>query len=49
MHAPEFFEIADGGDGLMTLRNETVDADKRAEVEEAASSCPTASIRIVDL
>jgi ferredoxin len=49
MHAPEFFEIADDGDGRMTLLTETVDADKRAEVEEAASSCPTASIQIVDL
>jgi ferredoxin len=49
MHAPEFFEIADDGDGRMTPRAETVDAAKRAEVEEAASSCPTASIQIVDL
>ena len=49
MHAPEFFEIADDGDGLMTLRTEMVDADKRAAVEDAAGSCPTASIQIVDL
>lgn len=49
MHAPDFFEIADDGDGRMTLCTETVDAEHRAMVEEAASRCPTASITIVDL
>lgn len=49
MHAPDYFEIADDGDGRMTPRTLTVDAEHRAMVEEAASSCPTASITIVDL
>lgn len=49
MHAPEVFEIADDGDGRMVVLMETVDASKRAEVAEAASSCPTASITIVDV
>lgn len=49
MNAPDFFEIADDGDGRMTLIGDTVDASRRAEVEHAASSCPTASITLVDL
>lgn len=49
MHAPDFFEIADDGDGLMTPRTLTVDAEHREMVEHAASSCPTASITVVDL
>ena len=49
MHAPDFFEIADDGDGRMTPRTLAVDAEHRAMVEEAASSCPTASITVVDL
>lgn len=49
MHAPDFFEIADDGDGRMNLLAETVQASRRAEVEEAAASCPTASITLADL
>lgn len=49
MHAPDVFEIADDGDGRMVPKAETVDAVKRAEVEQAATSCPTASITLVDL
>ena len=49
MHAPDVFEIADDGDGRMVPKVETVDAAKRAEVEQAATSCPTASITLVDL
>lgn len=49
MHAPDVFEIADDGDGRMVPTVETVDASKRAEVEQAATSCPTASITLVDL
>ena len=49
MHAPDVFEIADDGDGRMTLLMETVDASKRADVEDAASRCPTASITLEDL
>lgn len=49
MHAPDVFEIADDGDGLMTPRTLTVDAEHREMVELAASSCPTASITLVDL
>lgn len=48
MHAPDFFEIADGGDGQMTLLQDVVGPDRRAEIEEAAASCPTQSIRVVD-
>lgn len=48
MHAPEYFEIADDGDGRMVPRSLIVDADDRAAVEEAVSSCPTASIAIAD-
>lgn len=49
MHAPEVFEIADDGDGRMTLLASVVDAPQRAAVEEAAASCPTQSITVVDL
>ena len=49
MHSPDYFEIADDGDGRMTPKTLTVAAEHRAEVEEAAASCPTASITIVDL
>jgi len=35
-------------DGLMTVQTEVVDGSRRAEIEEAAVSCPTQSIRIVD-
>ncbi len=49
MRAPDYFEIADDGDGRMTPLTLTVDAEHRLEVEEAAASCPTASITIVDL
>jgi ferredoxin len=49
MHAPDFFEVADDGDGLMTPRTLMVDAAHREMVERAASSCPTASITLVDL
>ncbi|MDW5611859.1 ferredoxin [Mycolicibacterium sp. jd] len=48
MHAPDFFEIADGGDGQMTLLRDTVEPARRAEVEEAAASCPTQSIQVID-
>lgn len=48
MHAPDYFEIADDGDGLMTPRTLTVAAEDRETVEHAAASCPTASITIVD-
>jgi ferredoxin len=46
MHSPDVFKIDD--DGLMTPQVEVVDASRRAEMEEAAMSCPTQSIRIVD-
>jgi ferredoxin len=46
MHAPDVFKIDD--DGLMTVQTPVVDGCRRAEVEEAAMSCPTQSIRIVD-
>ena len=46
MHSPDVFKIDD--DGLMTVQTEVVDASRRAEMEEAAMSCPTQSIRIVD-
>lgn len=49
MKAPDFFEIADDGDGRMTLKADIVDESRRAEVEEAVSSCPTASLSLVDL
>lgn len=48
MHAPEFFEIADDGDGLMTPRTLSVDSEHRAVVEDAVSSCPTASLALLD-
>jgi len=46
MHSPDVFKIDD--DGLMTVQTEVVDASRRAEIEEAAMSCPTQSIRIAD-
>jgi len=46
MTSPDVFEI--DSDGLMTVRIEAVDASRRAEMEEAAMSCPTQSITIVD-
>ncbi len=46
MHSPDVFKIDD--DGLMTVQEEVVDGSRRAEIEEAALSCPTQSIRIVD-
>jgi ferredoxin len=46
MHAPDVFKIDD--DGLMTVQTPAVDGSRRAEIEEAAMSCPTQSIRIVD-
>jgi ferredoxin len=46
MHSPDVFTIDD--DGLMTVQIEVVDGARRAEIEEAAMSCPTHSIRIVD-
>ena len=46
MHAPDVFKIDD--DGLMTVQIPVVDGSRRAEIEEAAMSCPTQSIRIVD-
>lgn len=49
MHAADFFEIADDGDGRMTLKADTVDASRRAEVEEAVASCPTQSLTLADL
>lgn len=49
MHAPDYFEIPDDGDGLMTPRALTVDDEHLEMVKHAASSCPTASITLVDL
>ncbi|AYE99373.1 ferredoxin (plasmid) [Mycobacterium paragordonae] len=46
MHSPDVFKIDD--DGLMTPQADVVDASRSAEMEEAAMSCPTQSIRIVD-
>jgi ferredoxin len=46
MHSPDVFKVDD--DGLMTVQTEVVDGSRRAEIEEAAMSCPTQSIRIVD-
>jgi ferredoxin len=46
MHSPDVFKVED--DGLMTPQVEVVDGSRRAEIEEAAMSCPTQSIRIVD-
>jgi ferredoxin len=46
MHSPDVFKIDD--DGLMTVQKQVVDGSRRAEIEEAAMSCPTQSIRIVD-
>jgi ferredoxin len=46
MHAPDVFKIDD--DGLMTVQTPAVDGSRRAEIEEAAMSCPTQSIQIVD-
>ena len=46
MHSPDVFKIED--DGLMSVQTEVVDGSRRAEIEEAAMSCPTQSIRIVD-
>jgi ferredoxin len=46
MHSPDVFKIDD--DGLMTVQTPVVDGSRRAEIEEAAMSCPTQSIRIVD-
>jgi ferredoxin len=46
MHSPDVFKVED--DGLMTPQVEVVDGSRRAEIEEAALSCPTPSIRIVD-
>lgn len=46
MNSPDVFKIDDHG--LMTVQTEVVDASRRAEMEEAAMSCPTQSIRIVD-
>ena len=48
MAAPDFFSIPDDGDGKMIVLHETADAARRAELEEAASNCPTQSIQIVD-
>lgn len=48
MHAPDYFEIADDGDGRMVPKMLVVDAEHRAEVEHAAASCPTASITVID-
>ncbi len=46
MHSPDVFKVED--DGLMSVQTEVVDGSRRAEIEEAAMSCPTRSIRIVD-
>lgn len=42
--APEFFEVQD--DGSLTLLQSEAGEGQRAEVEEAARSCPTEAIRI---
>lgn len=47
MHAPDFFEIPDDGDGRMNVLDDTVDAARLAVAEEAAASCPTQSIQVV--
>jgi ferredoxin len=46
MAAPDFFTIPD--DGATVVLHETADASRRAELEKAASDCPTQSIQIID-
>jgi ferredoxin len=46
--APDFFSIPDDGEGKMVVLQDTADASRRAELEQAAANCPTQSIQIVD-
>jgi ferredoxin len=46
MHSADVFKVED--DGLMTVQAERVGSSRRAEMEDAAMSCPTQSIQIVD-
>jgi ferredoxin len=45
MAAPDIFDL-DDDDNVVTLLQEEVGEDKRAEVEEAVRLCPVAAIRI---
>lgn len=42
--APDLFEVDD--EGLLVLTDETVAADRLAEVEEAVACCPNSALRL---
>ncbi|MHB1597489.1 MAG: ferredoxin [Acidimicrobiales bacterium] len=44
--APELFEVRD--DGYLYVLDETPGEDRRPTAEEAAASCPTQAISLVD-
>ena len=44
--APELFEVRD--DGFLYVLDETPGEDRRAAAEEAAASCPTQAISLVE-